>query len=226
MAVAVIRAAIRDGGPWRSLPAGVIRALRTPVGTLPRAEVRPPRDPRHERVAAARRLIAARSSLADRTPATLRLALIADAADEAALVATGPATTLRPEDWMSVLETEAPDAVLVTSARAGGHGAWTYRVAWVAHPDRILGGALEALLAWCRERDIPSVFALTTGETAALDEWLDAADRCDLVLVPDAASAARISADPGRRGAAVVVDTPDRPGLLRALVADRAELVA
>jgi spore maturation protein CgeB len=54
-----------------------------------------------------------------------------------------------PADWREVMERERPDLLLVTSARFGS-GDW-----WDGHQP---GQALQDIVTWCRDQDIPAVF--------------------------------------------------------------------
>jgi hypothetical protein len=215
----VIRGAAAAGGPWRGLPAAVIRALVRPTPGVPAAE--PPGPDRvadlvADRAAASGRIRATAARLASAArPAVL--AVVADDAERAALRAAGPVLVIRPEDWVATMEAASPDLLLVTSTRAGNGGAWTHRIAWAAHPDRLLGRDLDALLRWCADHDIATVFAVTPGGAAALDDWRDAADRFDLVLAPSAGTADALAASTARRGAVVVEGAVDRESVLGAV---------
>jgi hypothetical protein len=213
----VLRATAREGGPWRSLPEALATAVLAPVRrSAPSAPPAPPRDWAPERTAAAARLAAAAARLGASRPADLRLAVIADKPDLVGLAkAAGRVIAIRPEDWLADLDAaiavgQGPDLLLVTSARTGNGGAWTYRICWYAHPDSFLHRDLRALLDWCAERGIPSVFLARRGTDAtdAVDlvrDFGDAALLFDLVLAPDPATAAAFSELPGRRGAGVRV---------------------
>ena len=213
----VLRATVRERGPWRSLPEALATAVLAPVRrSAPSAPPAPPRDWAPERAAAGARLAAAAARLAASNPADLRLAVIADKPDLATFAkAAAHVIAIRPEDWLAELGAagaagQGPDLLLVTSARAGNGGAWTYRIGWYAHPDSFLHRDLRALLAWCAERGIPSIFLAcgATDATYAVDlvrDFGDAALLFDLVLAADSATAAAYSELPGRRGAGVRV---------------------
>jgi hypothetical protein len=147
--------------------------------------------------------------MAGASPRDLRLAVIADADDLAVLQAASHVVAVRPEDWVAELEAAtlaggAPDVLLVTSAWAGNGGAWTYRIGWYAHPDSFLHRDLRALIGWCAERGIPSLFAAREVPDVVRD-FGDAAVLFDLVLAPDEAAATAFRDLPQRRGAGVRV---------------------
>ena len=242
----VLRSTLRDRGPWRTLPEALATAFLAPVRrSPPSAPPAPPRDWAPERAAAARRLEAAAARLGAGKAADLRLAVIADAQDLAVLTAAaGHVLAIRPEGWVAELDAatraaQAPELLLVTSAREGNGGAWTYRIGWYAHPDSFLHRDLRALLAWCAEHRIPSLFAARPAPAAAkakgaatadpdvVRDFGDAALLFDLVLAPDAATADAFRELPGRRGAGVRVaarpaDLADTIRGLGALLADAA----
>ncbi|MBI2776431.1 MAG: hypothetical protein HYX57_04070 [Chloroflexi bacterium] len=202
----VLKATFHARGPWRQLPEALATALLAPV-RLPGKPPPParPRDWTREREGARLRLVRAAERLRDRDPASLRLAVIADAPELARLSEVHDLDELRPEDWADVLDAglaagSCPDLLLVTTARNGNGGAWTYRIAWTAHPDGILHRDLDALTNWCAAHDVPTVFATTEAGPAFDAIWGDAARLFDLVLVPDATIAAAVDERPDRRG--------------------------
>ena len=200
----VLRATIRERGPWWTLPEAIATAALAPVCRSVEASSPPPRDLSPERAAAAARIEAARGRIAARPSHDLRVAAIADAADLAALSTAARVTAVRPEDWAIELEAAraagaAPDLLLVTSARSGNGGAWTYRIGWYAHPDSFLHRDLRALVGWCAEHGIPSLFVArdTPDETR---EFGDAAALFDLIVTDGDGAAAAFGALPARRG--------------------------
>lgn len=202
----VLKATVRGRGPWRQLPEALATALLAPV-RLPGkpSPPRPPRDWTREREEARLRLARAAERLRDREPARLRVAVIADDPELARLREVLDLDELRPEDWAEVLDAglaagSCPDLLLVTTARNGNGGAWTYRIAWTAHPDGILHRDLEALTKWCAAHDVPTVFATTEAGPTFAATWGDAARLFDLVLVPDPTIAAVVDERPDRRG--------------------------
>ena len=119
---------------------------------------------------------------------------------------------MRPEDWAITLErTEAagspPGALLVTSARAGNHGAWAFRLGSVAHPDAFLERDVAALVAWFADRGLPSIFLVTDDRPGAATDWGAVARLFDLVLAPSESLARALSARPDRRGIEARVST-------------------
>ncbi|MEO7664894.1 MAG: hypothetical protein ABIV26_07180 [Candidatus Limnocylindrales bacterium] len=202
----VVRATVRDRGPVRELPERLLTALLAPVRVAAPGEASPiPRDRSAERRAASERLTATAARLADREPASLRLAVIADEALLAELGGAARVTAIRPEDWAIELDAleaagDGPDLLVVTTTRHGNGGAWTHRIAWTASSDWFLMHDLRALVGWFAARDRAAVFVVTEPGSAAVPLWTDAAAHFDLVLVPDAATGAAYDANPDRRG--------------------------
>jgi hypothetical protein len=199
-----------------ALPGALLAAARLPpigAGLLP---ARPSRSLEPERAAARDRLIAFDRAVVD-AARPLRVALIADEALSARVAATCEATAIRPEDWRAMLTAAAPDVLVIGSAWYGNGGAWQYRVGWYAHPDALLLPDLRALLAWCGEARVPSIF-WDTGGARTVPRFGDAAGLCDLILAGDAATVAAYRALPARRGAGVVLETAEASGTS---VADR-----
>jgi hypothetical protein len=97
--------------------------------------------------------------------------------------------TIRPEDWAMVLTVAPPDLLVVDSATDANGGAWTYRIAWTAHPDFFLQRDLGALVGWCAARAIPTVFRARDEGDTSVGVWADAARLFDLVLTSDEVAA-------------------------------------
>ncbi len=94
-------------------------------------------------------------------PADVRQLRVAGVLDEMSAACFGPDCDLLridSEGWAEQLEAHEPHLLLVESAWQGNNGSWQYMVASYTHPDYIGLPNLKALIAWCRERDIPTVF--------------------------------------------------------------------
>jgi hypothetical protein len=208
----VIRAAIRR--PWKllQLPADISAALNQRPGSaaVDEDDQETPEAwaDRAARQAAERREAAARSihrrAGADAGPAArrLRIALIADAELTADLAPDCELLPIDPDHWREQLETQRPDLLVVESAWHGNDGAWQYRVAWYAHPQAIALTDLRALVEWCVQRDIPTVFWDTAGP-AHFDRFRWAAQLFDQIFTVDEDSIERFEALPQRRAASV-----------------------
>lgn len=120
------------------------------------------------------------------------------------------------------------DALVVTATPDGNHGAWAYRIGWVAHPDGLLHRDLGAVIRWCRERDVPSVFVIgeAAGEAGriALTAWADGAALFDVVVARSAGAVSILEAHPDRQGVGVriVAHTGDLARILAAAGSPRA----
>jgi spore maturation protein CgeB len=88
----------------------------------------------------------------------LKVAAIVDEISRACFEPDCRLLTFGPEEWPELLEEAQPHFLLVESAWQGNGGSWQYQVASYDHPDYTGLPRLKALLAWCREREIPTVF--------------------------------------------------------------------
>jgi predicted nucleic acid-binding Zn-ribbon protein len=89
------------------------------------------------------------------------------------------------EGWAEALETHEPHLLLVESAWQGNSGSWQYMVASYTHPDYIGLPNLRALIAACRERDIPTVF-WNKEDPVHFERFKEAAALFDYVFTSDA----------------------------------------
>lgn len=207
----VIRAAIRRPSKLLRLPLDISDALtQRPASAVDDDDQEAPEEwaDRAARQAAERREAAARSihrrggADAEQGARPLRIALIADAELTADLAPDCELLPVDPEGWRARLEAQRPDLLLVQSAWHGNDGAWQYRVAWYAHPLAIGLPDLRALVDWCVERDIPTVFWDTAG-AAHFDRFRWAAQLFDLIFTVDDDAIGRYEALPRRRAASV-----------------------
>jgi Glycosyl transferases group 1 len=116
----------------------------------------------------------------------LRVAAILDDASEACLAPECELDTdFGASDWRERLEVCPPHLLLVESALAGNGGGWTGGL--TPHPDSAQAGlpALRELVAWCRERGIPSAF-WATRDPIGIDHFAAAAALFDHVFTVDA----------------------------------------
>jgi predicted nucleic acid-binding Zn-ribbon protein len=88
------------------------------------------------------------------------------------------------EGWAETLETHEPHLLLVESAWQGNNGSWQYMVASYTHPDYIGLPNLRALIAACRERDIPTVF-WNKEDPVHFERFKEAAALFDYVFTSD-----------------------------------------
>lgn len=119
------------------------------------------------------------------TPRGLRVAGVLDEMSRACL---------RPEcdlfceftmaDWEEKLSARSPHLLLVESAWSGNSGGWQYGVASYPHPDYAGLASLRALLRWCRERAIPTVF-WNKEDPVHFDRFKEAAVLFDHILTTD-----------------------------------------
>lgn len=84
----------------------------------------------------------------------LTVAVILDPFSELAFGYEWSQVTFGPEDWRSTLERRRPDLLFVESAWNGNGGRWRLHMTRDDRPS----DELRALVAWCREEGIPTVF--------------------------------------------------------------------
>jgi len=116
----------------------------------------------------------------------LRVAALLDDATEACLAPECDLDTgFGAVDWRERLEAHPPHLLLVESAEAGNGGGWTGAIA--PHPGSPQAGlpALRELLAWCREREVPSAF-WATRDPLGFERFAEAASLCDHIFTVDA----------------------------------------
>jgi spore maturation protein CgeB len=88
------------------------------------------------------------------------------------------------DDWEEKLEQEMPDFLLVESAWSGNDGKWQYGVASYTHPHYKGLPQLKSLIAWCRERDIPTAF-WNKEDPIHFDRFAEAAALFDHIFTTD-----------------------------------------
>jgi hypothetical protein len=92
---------------------------------------------------------------------------------------------LAPGGWRERVTDQRPDLLLVESAWQGNDGRWQYQVGSYAYPETVGLPALVALLRWCREHDVPTVF-WNKEDPVHFDKFREAAGLFDVILTTDA----------------------------------------
>ena len=87
-----------------------------------------------------------------------------------------------PHNWRYVLEQQPPEFLLVESAWQGNSGSWQYQVGEYSTNDR---SNLKALVGWCREQQIPTVF-WNKEDPVHFAKFKNAAKLFDFVFTTDA----------------------------------------
>ncbi len=121
-------------------------------------------------------------------PADVGQLRVAGILDEMSAACFGPDCDLlriESEGWAEALEAHEPHLLLVESTWQGNNGSWQYMVASYTHPDYIGLPNLRALIAWCRERDIPTVF-WNKEDPVHFERFKEAAALFDYVFTTDA----------------------------------------
>ena len=191
------------------LPVELVRILTTPTH-------RPPEPAVPEVVA--RRSIANRAStetrseyelrqrhLAPSVPnglGDLRVAGILDTFSASCFAPECGLVTFRPDNWRETLAARPPHLLLVESAWHGNDGAWQYQVGSYSYPDSVGLPHLTALVEWCRDQDIPTVF-WNKEDPVHFDKFKEAAQLFDVVLTTDADRVEAYRSLPGLRAWAV-----------------------
>lgn len=85
----------------------------------------------------------------------LRVASIMDTFTDACFASECELIRIKPDSWRNELEKQDIDMLFVESAWNGNNGAWLYRV---AKYNALPGNELSDAIAWCKERNIPTVF--------------------------------------------------------------------
>jgi ubiquinone/menaquinone biosynthesis C-methylase UbiE/spore maturation protein CgeB len=126
--------------------------------------------------------------LAPRPPVTLkdlRVAAVLDTFSESSFGPECDLVTFRPDNAEAVLTRQLPHLLLVESAWQGNGGAWQYQVGTYNYAESVGVPHLSALVAWCREREIPTVF-WNKEDPVHFDKFKQAAQLFDIVLTTDA----------------------------------------
>jgi len=121
-------------------------------------------------------------------PADVRQLRVAGVLDEMSAACFEPDCDLLridSQDWAEQLEAHEPHLLLVESTWQGNNGSWQYMVASYTHPDYIGLPNLRALIAWCRERDIPTVF-WNKEDPVHFERFKEAAALFDYIFTSDA----------------------------------------
>ncbi len=204
-----VRRAVRSPRNMLSLPLHLVRTL---LGPSPPAVPRPQQvdvaDRTPSRQAPAeqrRRLELEMRMLAPPPPVTLRDLRVAAVLDTFSESGFGPEcdlVTFRPDNWEAVLTQQPPHVLLVESAWKGGGGAWQYQVGTYSHAESVGLPHLQALIRWCRGRQIPTVF-WNKEDPVHFGRFTQAAQLFDVVLTTDADCVERYRSLPNLRAGAV-----------------------
>jgi len=136
-----------------------------------------------------------------RSPRSLRIAAIVGPALRAQLDPECSLFTFGPGDWRSVIEESKPHILLVEGDRFANDGGWQQQLEKDS-PAR----DLRNLIAWCRERQIPTAF-WNTDDPLGFERWLTTAALFDNVFTVDADAVARYAAR-GALGTANITALP------------------
>jgi Glycosyl transferases group 1 len=115
----------------------------------------------------------------------LRVAAIVDEISRACFEPDCDLVTFGPDGWRQSLEEAPPHLLLVESTWQGNEGSWQYQVASYDHPEYAGLPKLRALVGWCRERGIPTVF-WNKEDPVHFDRFKEAAALFDHVFTTDA----------------------------------------
>lgn len=122
----------------------------------------------------------------------LRVALIADTFTGTALSYECDVLMLTQANYEEEINGFAPDLVFVESAWDGNDGEWLYCIHQVKPEDQRLRG----LLAYARERSIPTLF-WNKEDPAHFEDFIGAASLCDVVATTDASLIPRYTSELG-----------------------------
>jgi len=94
--------------------------------------------------------------------------------------------TFTPQDWQRAMEARPPDLLLVESAWSGLRDSWQLQVRDLRRQDGFVRRyALPEMVAWCRQRGVPTVF-YNKEDPANFDVFIEAARLFDYVFTSDA----------------------------------------
>lgn len=119
-----------------------------------------------------------------RSVTQLKVAGVVDTFTEASFAPDCELQTFRPDTWRAALELEHPHLLFVESAWKGNGGSWEFQVGSYAYSESVGLPHLTELVAWCRERDIPTVF-WNKEDPVHFDKFKEAARLFDVVLTTD-----------------------------------------
>lgn len=88
---------------------------------------------------------------------------------------------LHPDYWKEQLMTERPDLVFIESAWEGNDGLWNKKIGYYGEAN---AETIRALVAWCKSRNIPTVF-WNKEDPVHYDRFIETAKLVDLVLTTD-----------------------------------------
>lgn len=90
--------------------------------------------------------------------------------------------TFTPENWQTVLTENKPHILFVESAWHGNFDSWQYKIGKYANVHR---DELFALLKWCKEQGIPTLF-WNKEDPIHFEKFIDSAKRFDYIFTSDA----------------------------------------
>lgn len=121
-----------------------------------------------------------------------RVAVILDPFSELAFRYEWNQVTFGPDDWREALSANPPELLFVESAWNGNGGRWRLHMTAGNKPS----DELRALVGWCRERDIPTVF-WNKEDPPNYDRFIETARLFDQVFTVDADRIAAYRSDLG-----------------------------
>ena len=204
-ALVAVRRALSDPRALLALPVTLVRVLARPSQPAPPVPERAATPAAQTDGEQRRGRELAMRMLAPPPPVGLRDLRVAAVLDEFSASSFGPECELvsfRPDNWEAVLTRQPPHLLLVESAWKGSGGSWQYQVGTYHHAAAVGLPHLRALVAWCRQRDIPTVF-WNKEDPVHFGRFKQAAQLFDVVLTTDADCIARYRALPYLRARVV-----------------------
>jgi spore maturation protein CgeB len=127
-----------------------------------------------------------RSPVGLRRRSDLRVAAVTDEFSWWAWQFEADVYTFTPQTWRRMLEKRLPDLLLMESTWRGPGESWHYQVRELGkYPDRVWSYVIPDLVAWCRQRGVPTVF-YNKEDPPNFGFFIDAARRFDFVFTSDA----------------------------------------
>ena len=125
--------------------------------------------------------VSALGLVSEKTIKQLRMAVIFDEFTTASYQNECELITFTPDNWEEVLIDNTPDLLMVESAWEGYNGSWNKRVGYYGEESI---APLKALVKWCNEKNIPTIF-WNKEDPVHFDRFIETAKYFDHIYTTD-----------------------------------------